>query len=368
MGSVSVKTEDRKQALKIAAELEQVEAESRKGAMTTVQLHKILSDVSVKVTGDSLDIPSTEDYLNRWLEGVSLRNAPTTMERYGNTVKKFLGTLGGGVKRPITTVTPRHVEEFMNARLKEGMAPKTVIVDLKTLNTAFRRAEAYGTILKNPVAAVRPPKNESSEREVFTQEEVQKMLNAAPSLDWQTLTLLGYFVGARLGDCVTMKWENVRPEDGVIVYEQMKTHKKVVVPMHYHVIEHLNYLSTFGAEGYLCPALAKKGPGGKHGLSESFKRIVVKAGLDPMVVQGKGARNFTKRTFHSLRHSFNSALANAGVTEEIRMKLTGHSSKAVHTQYTHFEVDALKNAMSSLPLFNRQKPGSQENSAEEGRS
>ena len=155
--------------------------------MTTVQLHKILSDVSVKVTGDSLDIPSIEDYLNRWLEGVALRNAPATMERYENTVRRFLGTLGGGVKRPITTVTPRHVEEFMNARLKEGSAPKTVIVDLKTLNTAFRRAEAYGTILKNPVAAVRPPKNECSEREVFTHEEVQKMLNAAPSLDWQTL-------------------------------------------------------------------------------------------------------------------------------------------------------------------------------------
>lgn len=77
-----------------------------------------------------------------------------------------------------------------------------------------------------------------------------------------------------------------------------------------------------------------------------------------MVVQSKGKRNFTKWTFHSLRHSFNSNLANAGVTGEIRMKLTGHPSKAVHTQYTHFEVDALKSAMSSLPLFNRQKPGS----------
>jgi integrase len=55
-------------------------------------------------------------------------------------------------------------------------------------------------------------------------------------------------------------------------------------------------------------------------LSESFKRIVIKAGIDPMVVAGKGTRKFTKRTFHSLRHSFNSLLANVGVAEEIRMK------------------------------------------------
>ena len=69
---------------------------------------------------------------------------------------------------------------------------------------------------------------------------------------------------------------------------------------------------------------------------------MVKAGLDPMIVQGKGSRNFTKRTFHSLRHSFNSALANAGVAEEVRMKLTGHSSKAMNTRYTHLEIGTLK--------------------------
>lgn len=98
-------------------------------------------------------------------------------------------------------------------------------------------------------------------------------------------------------------------------------------------------------------SLADKGPGGKHGLAEGFKRIVVKAGIDPMTVPGKGTRNFTKRTFHSLRHSFNSALANAGVAEDVRMKLTGHSSKPMNAVYTHLEVDRLKSAVSSMPVF-----------------
>lgn len=59
-----------------------------------------------------------------------------------------------------------------------------------------------------------------------------------------------------------MQWANVHPEDGVIVYEQHTTGKKVVVPMHYHVIEHLKHLSQFGTDGYLCPTLAPKGSGG----------------------------------------------------------------------------------------------------------
>lgn len=352
----STKTSDKRQALQIAVELERVERQMRDSSVTTTQFQKILSDVSEKVNGDSLKAPTVNEYFADWLKGVTVRNTPKTLERYEITARQFLEHLGPKAKLPITSVTPKHIEEFLTSRLKDGMAPKTVIVDLKSLNTAFRRAEAYGIILKNPVAAVRPPKAQSSERDIFTHDEVKMLLDAAPSLEWQTLILFGYFVGARLSDCVHMKWDNVNPEKKVIIYEQKKTGKKVIVPMHYHIIEHLNYLAEFGASGFLCPTLATKTPGGKHGLSESFKRIIKRAGLDPGIVPGKGVRKFTKRTFHSLRHSFNSALANAGVTEEIRMKLTGHSSKAMNERYTHLSVGPLKSAMDTFPLFTAKSP------------
>ena len=347
----STKTTDKRQALQIAMELERVERQANAGAITTIQLRKVLSDVSERINGDSLIAPSVEDYLNDWLKGIGARNRVATIERYGKTKRLFLESLGDKAQKPVTSLTPKDIETFLNERLKTGVAPQTAIIDLKTINTAFRRAEAYGIILKNPVAAVQMPKNNASEREVFTHEEVQKMLNAVPFLEWQTLILFGYFIGARLSDCVHMKWENIHPEQGVIIYHQQKTGKKVTVPMHFHVIEHLKYISTFGTTGLMCPKLSTKGSGGKHGLSEGFKRIVIKAGLDPMEVKGKGIRNFTKRTFHSLRHSFNSALANAGISEEVRMKLTGHSSKAMNQNYTHLQMATLKNAMTALPLF-----------------
>jgi integrase len=347
----STKTTDKRQALQISLELERVERQASSGAITTIQLRKVLNDVSERINGDSLIAPSVEDYLNDWLKGITARNRAATIERYGKTKRLFLESLGDKAQKPVTSLTPKDIETFLNERLKTGVAPQTAIIDLKTMNTAFRRAEAYGIILKNPVAAVRMPKTNASEREVFTHEEVQKMLNAVPFLEWQTLILFGYFIGARLGDCIHMKWENIHPEQGVIIYHQQKTGKKVIVPMHFHVIEHLKYISTFGTTGFMCPKLATKGSGGKHGLSEGFKRIVIKAGLDPMEVKGKGIRNFTKRTFHSLRHSFNSALANAGISEEVRMKLTGHSSKAMNQNYTHLQMATLKDAMTALPMF-----------------
>jgi integrase len=107
--------------------------------------------------------------------------------------------------------------------------------------------------------------------------------------------------------------------------------------------------STDKPEIFVMPGMADKGPGGRHGLSESFKKIVRKAGLDLQTVQGGGIRKISKRTFHALRHSFTSALANANVAPELRMKLTGHSSEAVHRGYTHHEIETLRQAILKLP-------------------
>jgi integrase len=62
-----------------------------------------------------------------------------------------------------------------------------------------------------------------------------------------------------------------------------------------------------------------------------------------------GDRMISRRTFHALRHSFTSGLANAGVAPELRMKLTGHSSERVHRGYSHHDMEVLKDAMAKLP-------------------
>ncbi len=63
----------------------------------------------------------------------------------------------------------------------------------------------------------------------------------------------------------------------------------------------------------------------------------------------EGGRAMSNLSFHSLRHSFNSAMANAGVTEEVRMKLAGHSTREVHAKYTHHEPAPLRAAIAAIP-------------------
>src|SRR6266404_5637329 len=64
---------------------------------------------------------------------------------------------------------------------------------------------------------------------------------------------------------------------------------------------------------------------------------------------GKKGRNISAHSYHSLRHSFNSALAKANVSQELRQKLTGHASEAMNTLYTHHELEVIRGAVQSLP-------------------
>jgi site-specific recombinase XerD len=98
-------------------------------------------------------------------------------------------------------------------------------------------------------------------------------------------------------------------------------------------------------------SLAGKAVGGSSGLSRQFRKIMKKAGIAGRVIRyGKGAgRRIESLSFHSLRHSFNSALANAGVSQELRQALIGHASARDNERYTHRQISLLRTAIEQVP-------------------
>src|SRR5262249_44887441 len=95
--------------------------------------------------------------------------------------------------------------------------------------------------------------------------------------------------------------------------------------------------------------LAGKRTGGRFGLSGRFAAIMEKAGIEGKLTQPSGGRTLSSLSFHSLRHSFNSAMANAGVSQEVRQKLTGHATAEMNAHYTHHELAPLRTAVGLIP-------------------
>ena len=70
------------------------------------------------------------------------------------------------------------------------------------------------------------------------------------------------------------------------------------------------------AAGYVFPGMAGKTMSGRNGLSGQFRLLMAKAGITGRTTERRveKGRNRSSLTFHSLRHSFNSSMANAGVS------------------------------------------------------
>jgi len=166
----------------------------------------------------------------------------------------------------------------------------------------------------------------------------------------------GFYTGLRLKDLTDLQWEKI--DAGLTKLElvprktrRKKKNRKVVLPIHPVFAGWLRKQTHGIGKAPVFPALSGKSGGGKSGLSSTFRRIMDHAGIQGRILRERNGagRSQSSLSFHSLRHSFNSALANADVAQEIRQKLTGHASTAMNEVYTHRELEPLRKAIAKLP-------------------
>jgi integrase len=183
---------------------------------------------------------------------------------------------------------------------------------------------------------------------------------AAADSEWKGMILLGACHGLRLMDAAHLTWANVDMERRTFRFHPQKDRKNpnrkpLELPMHPDIEDYLLELPlrTNKPDAPIFPKLSRKKGTGANGLSETFVRLMEKAGIkrEPGVakVKGEGRQVFTL-SYHSFRHTAISAMANAGVSKERRMKLSGHKSN-VHERYTHHELESLRKDVESIPSF-----------------
>ena len=288
--------------------------------------------------------------------------AKTSRIAYRHAIRLFVEHLGELADKPMRVVLPHHIETFRASRISTGRSAKTVDRDLKIVRAIFGTAIKQGQLTFDPTQTVslvsrkRKSKEQQVSREIFTPSELDAILAAATG-DWLTVTLFGRYTGARISDCAQMRWENVNLAEETIAYTDKKTGKDYLIPTHKRLQEHLLTLAgSDDPERPISPSLAGRGTGGDYGLSKLFQKIMQEACVDTMRVdaksvqkiEGKKARTFTRRSFHSIRHSYNSELANAQVPQEVRRKLIGHSGDEMNDIYTHLEKRVFRQAIDTL--------------------
>ncbi len=348
----STKLRDRRRAMETALAWERAAKDGREKRLTEAQARKVVGEILERSTGEKLHFHTFRAWLDEWLAGKNGTTAPGTLTRYKQVLGDFIEFLGERAKLPLPAISPADVRAFRDKLAKEKRAPSTVNLQIKkVLNAPFAAAFQLGYIPLNPCAAVEALRDDTDcGREMFTAEQVGQLVQTAEG-DWRGAVLAGYFTGLRLGDVANLKWEAVDFGAGVLRVRTTKTKAPIVAPLHPEFEAWLKGECRGIAKAPVFPALAGKRTGGAGGLSAQFAKVLKRAGIARKLLRkGDGAGHRTSNlSFHSLRHTFVSALANAGVAPELRQKLSGHADEKTHALYTHHEVETLRAVVAKLP-------------------
>lgn len=352
--SRSTKETNRRKAMVRAVAFEEAARASQAGRKRTAAIKQTISGL-LALNGEDMSKHSVRGWIGNWLKGTKNSNAAGTFVRYEIVVNEFMNFLGSRADIELDELSVDDVRNFRDNRVEEGLAPTSANIQLKVLRACFNAAVKQGLITYNPANGVETLAVGRKHRKPFTHEQVLALLRSADA-EWRGLIFAGYYIGARLAVCAGLQFENVDFSQRTLTYTPNKQRRSkqqpdtLTVPVH---PEFMNWmLATRRTTGPLFPKLSKEGVSGAGGLSLAFRALMNKAGIkcDVKEAEGKGRRVFDL-SFHSLRHTFNSTLANAGISQEIRQKLIGHASADVNDIYTHIEIEPLRNAIDALPAL-----------------
>ena len=287
------------------------------------------------------------------------------------------------------SVYSTHPERAMPATVSEQLSYKTTLafsdflkgrslaVDthnrkIKRLRKVFKVLHEYCGDTPNPFVSPtlfrknREEQNLKVRRLSFTREQEQALLKVLDDpkkrvmhkKEIRVIFYLGLYTGQRLKDCVQLRWNRINLQRRTIEVKQFKTDKEVSIPIAPQLHDVLAEAASWKQDetDFLCPNVASRynqeddqGKNvGNNLVNIDVLRVIKWIGVQPSVkVEGRN-KAVTVYGFHSLRHSFASHCAEAGVPKAVVLSILGTDSDIVDKYYTHIGTEAQHKAMTAI--------------------
>ena len=255
-------------------------------------------------------------------------------------------------------VNREHAEAYLN-KLRVGHSSLTYNQRLCVLREMTRVLMDQARCKTNPWEGFKLRPDDSHTRREFTVEELSRIIDMASrqGFEWRCLFAIGMYTGMRLGDCAKLTWGEVDIVRSVIqrIPEKTKKYRKgkpITVPIHKVLSDLLMQTPKEERTGFVLPEIgqwASSGTAGMGKIQHRLAKIFHNAGIVTSVkVEGR-LWKAPEAGFHSLRHTFVSLSANAGVPLHIVQSIVGHESNAMTRHYFHENIGALQQAVEAIP-------------------
>lgn len=210
----------------------------------------------------------------------------------------------------------------------------TVNRDLEALRHILFWALDEGFLAANPLNRLRLVPERRKPRSVVSTEEEHKLLAAAAS-HLRELIIASLHTGMRRGELLNQRWEHLDFKRKLLFVTRSK---------------------TAGGEGREIPLterlhsllLSRRQPEGLVFTFQNRSITTIKTAWKA-AIRRAGIRYYR---FHDLRHTFNTRLMEAGVIQDVRRALMGHSTgRDVNSIYTHVELPVKREAIRKLETW-----------------
>ena len=287
---------------------------------------------------------------------------------YESTFNEFRTFIGPKIKQ-FANVTAEHAAAFSDYLKESGISVSTHNRKIIRLRKIFETLKDYRE--ENPFAAPslrrknREEQNIATRRIAFTREEEEQIKQVLDDPQYKlknkaeikVVFYIGMYTGQRLKDCVLMQWQNVDLEQRRIFVKQFKTGKEVSIPLAEPLRQLLSEVKDQNLSStYISPDVAmrykQKDARGKavgdNYVNIDVMRVIRWTGVETTVDVPGRKRKMTIRGFHSLRHSFCSHCAEAGVPKAVVVSIIGADSSILDRFYTHIGEEAQLAAIEAI--------------------
>ncbi len=238
---------------------------------------------------------------------------------------------------PIRDITTSAVRKYRQERhSQKTIKESTVNRDLSVLRRVIYWGVEESYLAANPLGRLRMERERRTKRPVMSVREEQLLIKASPE-HLQRITLCALHTGMRKGEILQQKWDDIDFDNRILHVTHSKTPEgeSREIPLTNRLHEIL---------------LANRK---KHGPVFTYQgdaiRIIKTTWASSL--RRSGLRHFR---FHDLRHTANTRMMLAGVLQEVRREILGHSSQRsrdVNDRYTQIELPEKREAIRKLEVW-----------------
>lgn len=270
----------------------------------------------------------------------------TTVINYGYQLNKYiLPELG---KYKLSKLKRLHVQDFANKLLNEyNLSTKTIKNYIKLISSILEKAIQWDYLHENVAKYVTIPKNYNKpkkEQEIYNNEEIKLLFDALKDEEepFKTMVYVSFYTGARRGEVLGLRWQDVDFENNIMHVIQNKIIKQNGTK--------LKETKNKRSRQFVIP----------QALTDKLKEIYNNQNPSDLIFNycpttyTKMWRKFIKRhnlkyiTLHDLRHTNGSILASKGVDIVTIANRLGHLPATASAYYLHAVSEEDKKASQKL--------------------